>query len=117
MTLVVDVLSWILLASGAIFCVIGGIGLLRMPDFYTRMHAASVVDTLGAGLLLAGMILQAGATLVTVKLLFIGLLLFFTSPTATHALARAARIRGLEPLAARQAGPAQPPEAGRGGGA
>jgi multicomponent Na+:H+ antiporter subunit G len=94
----IDVLSWILLVSGAAFCLIGALGLLRMPDFYTRMHAASVTDTLGAGLLLLGMMLQAGANLVAVKLAFIGILLFFTSPTATHALARAARVRGVQPL-------------------
>lgn len=92
-----DILSWALLAAGGVFCMIGALGLLRMPDFYTRMHAASVIDTLGAGLLLLGMMLQAGLTLISVKLLFIGVLLFFTSPTATHALARAAHLRGVEP--------------------
>jgi len=74
------------------------IGLLRMPDFYTRMHAASVIETLGAGLILLGLLLQAGFTLVAVKLLMVGLLIFFASPTATHALARAAMVRGLKPL-------------------
>ena len=69
-----------------------------MPDFYTRMHAASVIDTLGAGLILAGLMMQAGLTLVTVKLLMVGVLLFFASPTATHAIARAAMGRGLKPL-------------------
>ena len=59
-----------------------------MPDFYTRLHAASVIETLGAGLILLGLLLQAGFTLVGVKLLIIGLLIFFTSPTATHALAQ-----------------------------
>lgn len=97
MAALLDVFSWLLLATGGVFCMIGALGLLRMPDFYTRMHAASVIDTLGAGLLLLGMILQAGLTLVSVKLLFIGVLLFFTSPTATHALARAARLRGVAP--------------------
>ena len=100
MSLPVDVLSWLCLLAGGAFCVIGGLGLLRMPDFYTRMHAASVTDTLGAGLLLLGMMLQSGASLVTVKLVMVGLLIFFASPTATHALAKAARARGLEPLLA-----------------
>jgi multicomponent Na+:H+ antiporter subunit G len=94
---IIDLASWLLIAAGSIFCLIGALGLLRMPDFYTRMHAASLIDTIGAGLLLLGMMLQAGFTLVSVKLVFIGLLLFFTSPTATHALARAARARGVEP--------------------
>ncbi len=97
-----DILSWVLLASGGVFCMIGALGLLRMPDFYTRMHAASVIETLGAGLLLLGMMLQAGLTLISVKLLIIGVLLFFTSPTATHALARAAHLRGVEPKLAAQ---------------
>jgi multicomponent Na+:H+ antiporter subunit G len=81
------------------FCLVGAVGLLRMPDFYTRMHAASVLETLGAGLMLLGLLLQAGLTLVAVKLLMIGLLIFFASPTASHALARAALSRGLKPLA------------------
>lgn len=93
-----DALSWICLAGGGLFCVVGAIGLLRMPDFYTRMHAASVIETLGAGLILLGLMLQAGPTLVAVKLLIVGVLIFFASPAATHALARAAMARGLEPL-------------------
>jgi len=96
----IDALSWLCLVGGGFFCLIGAIGLLRMPDFYTRMHAASVIETLGAGLILAGLLLQAGFTLVAVKLLMVGLLIFFASPTATHALARAALVRGLKPLLA-----------------
>lgn len=97
MSLLVDILSGLCLLAGAFFCVVGGIGLLRMPDFYTRMHAASVTETLGAGLILLGLMLQAGFTLVTVKLIMIGLLIFFASPTASHALARAAMLRGVKP--------------------
>lgn len=100
MSVVIDILSWILLLAGGAFCVIGALGLVRMPDFFTRMHAASVTDTLGAGLMLLGLMLQAGLTLVTVKLIVLGLLIFFTSPTATHALAQAALARGLQPLLA-----------------
>jgi multicomponent Na+:H+ antiporter subunit G len=100
MTMLISVASWICLVAGGIFCVIGTVGLIRMPDFFTRMHAASVTDTLGAGLILAGLVLQAGFTLIAVKLLIIGLLILFTSPTATHALAKAALARGLEPLLA-----------------
>lgn len=98
MTNLIDGLSWFCLLAGGFFCIVGALGLLRMPDFYTRMHAASVIDTLGAGLILAGLMMQAGLTLVTVKLLMVGLLLFFASPTATHAIARAAMGRGLKPL-------------------
>jgi multicomponent Na+:H+ antiporter subunit G len=84
--------------AGAGFCVIGALGLIRMPDFYTRMHAASVTDTAGAGLVLIGLVLQAGFTLVTAKLLMIGMLILLTSPTASHALARAAFLRGVAPV-------------------
>ena len=98
MTLVVDALSWALLLAGGFFCIVGTVGLVRMPDLYTRMHAASVTDTLGVGLVLAGLILQAGLTLVSAKLVMIGVLVFFTSPASSHALARAAILRGVEPL-------------------
>ena len=98
MSVLIDVASWVLLVAGGLFCVVGGIGLIRMPEFYTRVHAASVTDTLGAGLILLGLILQAGWTLVAAKLAVIGLLIFFTSPAAGHALARAALGRGLQPL-------------------
>ena len=97
MSVVLEIASGALLAAGGLFCLIGAVGLLRMPDFYTRVHAASVTDTLGVGLILAGLILQAGWTLVMAKLVVIGLLVFFTSPAAAHALARAALGRGLEP--------------------
>jgi multicomponent Na+:H+ antiporter subunit G len=93
-----DAMSWILLCGGSFFCVVGALGVLRMPDFYTRVHAASVNDTLGAGLILLGLVLQAGWTLVAAKLVMIGLLIFFTSPAATHALAKAALGRGLQPV-------------------
>ncbi|MES1925660.1 monovalent cation/H(+) antiporter subunit G [Salinisphaera sp. T31B1] len=97
MPLIIDTASWVLLLSGAVFSVIGGIGILRMPDFYTRMHAASITDTAGMTLMLGGLMLQAGFTLVTAKLVFILVFLMITSPTATHALARAALHDGVAP--------------------
>lgn len=100
MNLALDILSWMCIVAGGVFCVIGAFGLVRMPDFYTRVHAASITDTVGAGLMLLGMGLQAGLSLVTVKLLMIGLLLLFANPTATHALVKAALARGLAPLLA-----------------
>ncbi len=100
MSTVLEILSWVCLLAGGFFCVVGGAGLIRMPDFYTRMHAASVTETLGAGLLLLGLMIEAGLSLVTAKLVMIGLLIFFTSPAATHALAKAALFRGLKPLLA-----------------
>lgn len=97
LALIIDLASWVCLLAGSFFCVVGGIGLLRMPDFYTRVHAASLTDTLGAGLILLGLLLQAGFTLVGAKLVMIGLLIFFASPTGSHALTRAALVRGIAP--------------------
>jgi multicomponent Na+:H+ antiporter subunit G len=103
----VDFLAWPLIVAGAAFCIIGAFGLVRMPDFYTRMHATSVIDTLGAGLILLGLVLKAGLTLASAKLAIIGLLIFFTSPTAAHALAKTALERGLKPLGRDAGGPDQ----------
>jgi multicomponent Na+:H+ antiporter subunit G len=98
MSVLIDAASWACLMAGVAFCAIGAIGLIRMPDFYTRMHAASVTDTVGAGLILIGLMLQAGFTLVAAKLVMIGMLILLTSPAAAHALARAAFVRGVRPL-------------------
>ena len=98
-TLVVDALSWVLLTLGGVFVLIGGIGALRMPDLYTRMHAASVTDSLGAILVIAGVMLQAGLSLATIKLGAILLFLLLTSPTSSNALASAALLAGTTPLA------------------
>ena len=96
--LVLDLISAGLLAAGSIFVLIGAFGLIRLPDFYTRLHAAGITDTLGAELILLGLMFQAGLSLVTVKLILISLFIFFTSPTATHAVANAARVMGLKPM-------------------
>ncbi len=98
MDLVLDVLSWACLLGGAIFLLVGAIGLLRFPDFYTRLHAVSVCDTMGAGLVLVGLMLQGGFSLVTVKLLLMFYFMLFSGPTAVHALAGAALQGKLKPL-------------------
>jgi multicomponent Na+:H+ antiporter subunit G len=95
-----DLLGWVLILGGGIFVVIGAIGLNRMPDVFTRMHATSVGDTFGAGLMIAGMMVQAGFSLVTAKLLFLLLFLWFIGPVATHVLAHAALIAGVKPVLA-----------------
>lgn len=87
---------WFCLVTGSAFCVIGGIGVIRMPDFYTRSHAASVTDTLGATLILVGLGLHSGLNLISVKLAFVLFLLYVTSPTAAHALVKAAYSKGLD---------------------
>jgi len=87
---------WLCLVMGSVFCMIGGLGILRMPDFYTRTHAASITDTLGATLILVGLGLHSGLNLITVKLFFVLTLLYITSPTAAHALVKAAYAKGLD---------------------
>ncbi len=98
MSAVIDIVSWAALVTGGLLVVTGGIGLLRFPDLYTRMHAASVTDTGGAGLVLFGLMLQAGLTLVTVKLVLILWFLLFTGAVSSHVLAKAALNGKLEPL-------------------
>jgi multicomponent Na+:H+ antiporter subunit G len=93
----VFIVSWAFLAAGAFTCVVGAVGLIRFPDVYTRMHAAGVVDTGGAGLILIGLMVQEGFTLVTAKLVIILFFLLFTGPTATYALASSATSSGLRP--------------------
>lgn len=104
-----DIASWVLLVGGGLFSIVGAVGLIRLPDIFTRMHGASITDTLGAGMILAGLMLQAGLTLVTVKLAFLGLFIFFASPAATHALVRAALARGVKPLLHDEEGAASKP--------
>jgi multicomponent Na+:H+ antiporter subunit G len=98
MSLVLDLVSWILIVAGGAFAVVGAVGMLRMPDFYTRVHAASLTDIVASLAILLGLALQADQALVAVKLGVIALLIFFTSPAATHALVRAARLRGVAQL-------------------
>lgn len=105
MEVLLSFMSWVLMGVGSFFVVVGAIGIWRFPDFYSRLHGAGVTDTLGAELVILGMVFQSfailelgAAFLVTVKLLIIGLFLFFTSPTSTHAIANAALTAGLRPL-------------------
>jgi multicomponent Na+:H+ antiporter subunit G len=96
-TLLIDAASWALIVAGSFFILTGALGMLRLPDLYTRMHSASLIDTLGVGFLFAGLMLQAGFNQVSLKLLFILLLFFFTGPVITHALAQAALHAGIKP--------------------
>ena len=95
--MILDIFSWIFLLAGGVLGIIGGIGIYRFPDFYTRLHAAGITDTLCALLILLGLGLQAGWSLAAFKIALIFLFLFFTSPTASHALANAALHSGLQP--------------------
>jgi multicomponent Na+:H+ antiporter subunit G len=105
---VLDILSWICLGGGALLCVISAIGVTRFPEFYTRTHAASIGDTMGAGLIILGLMFQVAPYMVSAdgawqpdqwimlaKLVFLGMFILFTSPTAGHALVKAAHAHGI----------------------
>jgi len=95
--LAADIASLGFFAVGGAFLIIGAIGMVRLPDFWSRLHGAGIIDTLGAELIVIGLMFQAGFTLVTVKLILIAVFVFFTSPTSTHAVANAAFVAGLRP--------------------
>ena len=97
MSAVLDIVSWACILAGSAIIVTGGIGLVRLPDFYTRGHAVGMTDTLGAALLVFGMMAEAGWSLNLARLAFILFVLLFTGPAASHALAHAALVTGLEP--------------------
>ena len=97
MSLVLDIISLVLLVLGSFFCITAGLGLIRMPDLFTRAHSASILDTMGSGLILLGLALQAPDYLVAVKLFFIFFFLLLTSLAAIHALAQAVNVVGIDP--------------------
>ncbi|MCK9993643.1 MAG: multicomponent Na+:H+ antiporter subunit G [Alphaproteobacteria bacterium] len=90
MQFILDSASWLLILAGGGFILTGAIGVIRMPDFYTRLHAAGMTDTMGASLFLAGMLLQTGLGITSLKLILLWVFILFTSPIATHALINAA---------------------------
>ncbi len=90
MNIALDWLSALLVVSGSIFCLIGALGIIKMPSFILRVHCASLIDSLGAILIISGLIIQAGVTLTAVKLILILIFLLITGPTAVHALVNTA---------------------------
>lgn len=92
-----NVLGGLLMVSGVFFLVTGTIGYLRLPDFFSRMHAIGKADTLGALLSLLGVACTIGWSLLALKFVFVALFIFLANPTATHALSRAGLLSGLEP--------------------
>lgn len=95
--MIIDIASWILLLAGGGLGIIGGIGIHLFPDFYSRLHATGITDTLCAMLILLGLGLQAGWSIAAFKLALIFVFLLFITPTASHALANAALHSGLKP--------------------
>ena len=96
--LLVAMFSGFLIVCGVVALLIGSLGLLRLPDVYCRIHAVGMIDTAGAGFIILGIIIHEGFTLVSVKLVLIGVFLFFTSPIATHAVAQVAHKSGVVPV-------------------
>ena len=96
--LLISVLSGCFILLGVLALLIGALGLLRLPDVYCRIHAVGMIDTAGASFIILGLAIHEGVSLVTVKLLFIGIFLFFTSPIATHAVAQVAHKSGIVPV-------------------
>ena len=96
--LLADVLSWVCLLGGSFFVVVGALGVIRMPDLFTRLHAGGITDTMGAGFILVGLMFQGGISLITAKLILVLGFLWFSSPVSTYALARATLASGQEPF-------------------
>jgi multicomponent Na+:H+ antiporter subunit G len=110
MATVVEVLSWLCFLVGGFMCITGAVGLLRLPDFFSRIHASSITDTLAAPLLLTGVMLQVDPSLDTVKLLMVLIFVFVTNPTATHAMVKAALNDGQVPLVGKEGAEAREEE-------
>ena len=97
MSALVDVLSWAAMVTGGLLLVTSAIGMVRLPDLFTRLHAGSLADTGGAVLILLGMLLQTELGLNTLRLVLIGVVLLLTAPTASHAVAHSALLGGVSP--------------------
>jgi len=100
MSVLIEWLSGLFLLAGGFLCITGGVGLLRMPDFFSRVHAAGVTETLAAPLLLCGLMLQMEWSLDLFKVVMILVFILATNPTASHAMAKAALHGGHKPLVA-----------------
>lgn len=94
---IIEIVGGALIVLGGLAIIIGAIGLVRLPDVYARIHAAGIVDTAGVALMILGMILLSPSWLVAVKLVLIGIFLFFTSPISGHAIAQVAHDQGVKP--------------------
>lgn len=98
MDMIIFLSSWACIVLGVFFGITGAVGIHRFPDFYTRIHAASVTDTLCAGLIILGLILQSASWMMVIKLLLVLFILAYTGPTAAHTLAKTARKDNVEPI-------------------
>lgn len=97
MSILADIVTFFCLVGGIASMLIGGYGLLKLPDLFARMHAVGMIDTLGLGLIIVGLIIQAGFSLVSFKLFLVLAFVLYTGPAVTHALAQAALSAGVKP--------------------
>ena len=95
---ILNLVSSVFILVGSLSIIVGLLGVYRMPDFFTRLHAASIIDTLGAMLILFGLIMHHGMSIVSVKLFLILVFILITTPTAAHALAKSALHGNLKPV-------------------
>ena len=93
-----DILSICFLGIGVFFILTGSLGLLKLPDVFSRIHSSGMIDTAGAAFIILGMIFQSGISLATAKLVFIGIFIFFSSPVSSHVISNLARKKGLLPI-------------------
>ncbi|MBV6656227.1 MAG: monovalent cation/H(+) antiporter subunit G [Devosiaceae bacterium] len=93
----IDLLTGLVLLTGAVFILVAALGMLRFPDLYSRSHAASKAGTLGSGLLLFALALYSGELAIVARALAAFLFLLLTAPIAAHLLARAAYYVGHQP--------------------
>ena len=100
MSILADIVTFLFLIGGIVSMLIGSYGVLKLPDVFARMHAAGMVDTLGLGLIIIGLMFQGGFSLISFKLFLIIVFVLYTGPAVTHALAQAALNSGVEPMIA-----------------
>jgi multicomponent Na+:H+ antiporter subunit G len=95
---IVNIMSFAFMLAGGFFMLSGALGILRMPDFFTRIHPSGIIDSFGAPLVLVGVAMHYGFSFMTLKIILLILLLLITNPTSTHALAQSAILGRLKPL-------------------
>ena len=98
MEFIKDIITGIFFFIGSMYIIIGACGLIKLPDVFSRIHAAGMIDTGGTAFFLLGMIVQSGWSLITVKLILIGIFIFFTSPVTSHVTANLARQKKIIPV-------------------
>lgn len=99
MILFLEILSGIFFFLGIISILIGSIGIIKLPDVFSRLHASGMIDTAGVAFIILGMVLQSGLSITSIKLILIGVFIFFTSPISGHAVALVANSMGIKPKA------------------